>query len=113
MDKNQILVIGRDPETLKKLSGVVNENPKWESTAAVDDETAIELFHQRSFEVVVLLSDITGASEKKFRSLFSFGSPQFLTGVADANVLLAGIGHALDQRKRPLNMVDDPFHQKK
>lgn len=112
MEKIQILSIGRDPVLLQKLSRFINENPKWESTGTVDDETAIEIFHQRKFEIVLLIDEIEEASEKKFRSLFTFNDPEiiFIKHNGDSTGLLAGeIQGALDNKKKPMNIMDDVF----
>lgn len=116
MDKVQILAIGRDPVLLQKLSKFINENPKWESTATVDDESAIEIFHQRKFDIVLLIDEIEGESDKKLRSLFSFNNPDliFIKHVGDSTGFLANeIQEALDKRKHPMNIVDDVFKEKK
>ena len=112
MEQIQILSIGREPVLLQKLSAFINENPRWESTATVDDETAIEIFHQRKFDIVLLLDQIEIESDKKFRSLFSFNNPDviFIKHVGDSTGLLASeIQEALNKRKPPLNIVDDVF----
>jgi hypothetical protein len=112
MEKIQILAIGRDPLLLQKLSSFMNENPKWESTATVDDETAIEIFHQRKFDVVLFIDQIEGESDKKLRSLFSFNNPDliFIKHVGGSTGLLASeVQEALDKRKQPVNIVDDVF----
>jgi hypothetical protein len=115
MEKIQILSIGRDPLLLKKLSTFINENPQWQSTATVDDETAIELFHQQKFDMILLIDQIEGESEKKLNSLFSFNNPDlmFVKHVGDSTQILAEeIQEALDKRKKPLNIVDDVFKNK-
>ena len=115
MEKIQILAIGRDPVLLQKLSKFINENPKWESTATVDDETAVELFHQQKFDVILLVDEIEGESDKKFRSLFSFNNPDliFIKHVGDSTGLLASeIQEALDKRKPPVNIIDNIFKEK-
>ncbi len=112
MNKIQILAIGRDPVLLQKLSSFMNENPKWESTATVDDETAIEIFHQRKFDIVLLIDQIEGESDKKFRSLFSFNNPDviFIKHVGDSTGLLGSeIQEALEKRKQPMNIMDNVF----
>lgn len=116
MEKIQILSIGRDPLLLKNLSTFINENPQWQSTATVDDETAIELFHQQKFDIVLLIDQIEGESEKKFNSLFSFNNPDliFIKHAGDSTEILSKeIQEALDKRKKPVNIVDDIFKDKK
>ena len=78
MEKIQILSIGRDPVLLQKLSSFINENPKWESTATVDDETAIDLFHQRKFDIILMIDEFEDETQKKFHSLFSFNNPDLI-----------------------------------
>jgi len=115
MEKIQILSIGRDPLLLKKLSTFINENPQWQSTATVDDETAIELFHQQKFDMILWIDQIEGESEKKLNSLFSFNNPDlmFVKHVGDSTQILAEeMQEALDKRKKPLNIVDDVFKNK-
>lgn len=112
MEKIQILSIGRNSVLLQKLSGFINENPKWESTGTVDDETAIEIFHQRRYDIILLIDEIEEASEKKLLSLFTFNDPEviFLKHEGDSTGLLAGeIEEALDKKKNSLNIVDDVF----
>ena len=112
MEKIQILSIGRDPVLLKRLSRFINENPKWESTGTVDDETAIEIFHQRKFDIALLIDAIEAESEKKFRSLFTFSDPEiiFIKHNGDSAGLLAGeIQEVLDNRKKAMNIMDDVF----
>lgn len=114
MKKIQILAIGRDPVLLQKLSSFMNENPNWESTATVDDETAIEIFHQRKFDIVLLVDEIEGQSDQKLHSLFSFNNSDiiFIKHVGDSTGLLASeIQEALDKRKQPMNIMDDVFRK--
>jgi len=116
MEKIQILSIGRQPLLLKNLSTFINENPQWQSTATVDDETAIELFHQQKFDIILLIDEIEVESEKKLRSLFSFSNPDliFIKHVGDSTEIVSKeIGEALDKRKKPVNIVDDVFKDKK
>ena len=109
MEKIQILSIGRDPVLLQKLSGFINENPKWESTATVDDEVAIEIFHQRKFDIIMFIDNIEEASQKKLTSLFTFNDPEiiFISHQGDSTGLLAGeIQEALEKRRKPVNIMD-------
>ena len=109
MEKIQILSIGRDPVLLQKLSGFINENPKWESTATVDDEVAIEVFHQRKFDIILFIDNIEETSQKKLVSLFTFNDPEiiFIRHQGDSTGLLAGeIQEALEKRRKPVNIMD-------
>lgn len=112
MEKIQILGIGRDPVVLQKLLRFINENPKWEGTGTVDDESAIEIFHQRKYDIVLFIDDIGEASEKKLRSLFSFNDAGliFIRHDGDSTGLLASeIQESLDSNKSKLNVTDDIF----
>jgi len=116
MEKIQILSIGRDPVLLQKLSSFINENPKWESTGTVDDETAIDLFHQRKFDIILMIDEFEDETQKKFHSLFSFNNPDliFIKHVGGSTGILANeIQEALDKRRKPINFVDDVFKEKK
>ncbi|MGN6532409.1 MAG: hypothetical protein ACTHK0_11750 [Ginsengibacter sp.] len=116
MEKIQILSIGRDPLLLQKLSAFINENPQWQSTATVNDETAIELFHQQKFDIILLIDQIEEESEKKFNSLFSFNNPEliFIKHTGDSTAILASeIQQHLDKRKKPVSIMDDVFKNEK
>ena len=91
MEKIQILAIGRDPVILQKLLRFINENPKWEGTGTVDDESAVEIFHQRKFNIILLVDSIEENSQKKFQSLFSFNNKDliFISHKGDSTRLLA------------------------
>ena len=109
MEKIQILSIGRDPVLLQNLSRFINENPKWERTGTVDDEAAIEIFHQRKFDIILLIDNIEEASQKKLVSLFTFNDPEiiFINHEGDSTGLLAReIQEALEKRRNPVNIID-------
>ena len=115
MEKIQILAIGRDPVILQKLLRFINENPKWEGSGTVSDETAIEVFLQRKYDIVLLIDSLGEESEKKFNSLFTFNNPDliFIKHIGDSTGLLASeIQEALDAKKAKVNVVDDVFKDK-
>lgn len=110
MTKIQILSIGRDPVQLKQVSTFLNDNPNWESMATVDDEVAIEIFHQRKFDIILLLDSLSEDSEKKFRSVFSFQDPDviFLHHAGNSTALLAAeIQEAISNRTYSRNNIMD------
>lgn len=116
MEKLQILLIGRDSLILQKLSSFINATGEWECTATTDDESAVELFHQRKYNIVVLVDDMEGVSVKKFRSVFSFNDPDliFIHHVGDSTTILEDeIKEALQKRKKAVNLMDDVFKDKK
>lgn len=116
MEKLQILLIGRDSLILQKLSTFINATEEWECTATTDDESAVELFHQRKYNIVVLVDDMEGVSVKKFKSVFGFNDPDliFIHHVGDSTTILQDeIKEALQNRKKPVNVMDDVFKNKK
>lgn len=114
MEKIQLLSIGRDPVLLQKLSAFINENPNWESNATVDDESSIEVFHQRKFDIILFVNSLGEESEKKLRSVFSFNNPDimFIHHTGDSTGLLAAeIQETLNKRNYGRNkIIDDVFH---
>ena len=112
MEKIQIMTVGRDPVLLQKLSRFINENAGWESTATIDDETAIELFHLRSFDMVLLLKDVQAESVKKLTSVFLHQKPELivLDDIGDSTQILEdAINKAVQNSKPAVNIVDDAF----
>lgn len=110
MEKVQLLTIGREPVLLQKLSRFINENPKWESTATVNDEAAIELFHQRKYDFVLFIDTIQQESENKLRKVFTFydADINFIQHHGDETGLLASeIQDALDKRNYLRNKIID------
>lgn len=116
MEKIQILSIGRDPVLLQKLSRFINENAGWESTATVDDETAIKLYQQRHYDIVLIMNNLVGESVNKLSSVFSFQNKDILIikDVGDSTQILEDkINKALETRKQPVNIIDDAFKETK
>lgn len=116
MEKLQILSIGRNPVLVQKLSRFINENAGWESTATIDDETAIQLFHLRNFDIVLLYKDLENESVNKLNSVFSFQNPDLLIikDIGDSTQILEDkINKALQTKKKPVNIVDDVFKNTK
>ncbi len=116
MEKIQILAIGRNSLVLQKLSSFINENEQWECTATTDDESAVELFHQRKYEIVLLIDEMESVSVNKFKSVFTFNNPDLVLihHVGDSTEILANeINEAFEKRKKPVKIVDDVFKDKK
>jgi hypothetical protein len=98
----EILVIGRNKEILVTLLRSINQNPGWNGRGAMQDEEAIELFHSRDFDFVLLSSGIEEESEKKLRSLFSFQNPDItiIQHYGGGSGLLSNeIKEAIDKRR--------------
>jgi DNA-binding response OmpR family regulator len=116
MEKLQILLIGRDSLILQKLATFINATEEWECTATTDDESAVELFHQRKYNIVVLVDDMEGISVKKFNSVFSFNDPELIIihHIGDSTTILEDeIKETLKKRKKSVNVMDDVFKDKK
>ncbi|MEO6948370.1 MAG: hypothetical protein ABI123_01975 [Ginsengibacter sp.] len=91
MGKIQILGIGRDPVVLQKLLRFINENPGWEGTGTIDDKSAVAIFNQRKYSIVLLIDDLSNASEVSIRAEFLAKEPSvvFLKHYGDSTGLLA------------------------
>lgn len=112
MEKLQILSIGHNPVLLQKLSRFINENAGWESTATIDVESAIQLFHLRKFDMVLFLNDMANESVNKLNSVFSFQNPDviIIKDIGDSTQILEDkINKALQMKRKPVNIVDDVF----
>ncbi|MEO6134090.1 MAG: hypothetical protein ABIP35_02990 [Ginsengibacter sp.] len=90
MEKIQILGIGRDPVVLQKLLRFINENPGWEGTGTIDDRSAVEIFGQRKYDIIVFVDSLTTESENSLRSVFSENRPDiiFIKHYGDSTGLL-------------------------
>lgn len=78
MEKIQILAIGRDPVVLQKLLRFINENPAWEVTGTIDDNTALIIFKQRKYDIVLLIDNLSRESEGIFRTVFTDNNPNLI-----------------------------------
>lgn len=91
MGKIKILAIGRDPVVLQKLLRFINENPGWEGSGTIDDKTAMAIFNQQKYSIVVMIDELSVASEETFRSQFLEKDPSvvFIKHYGDSTGLLA------------------------
>lgn len=99
---SEILVIGRNKENLITTLQSINKIPGWYARGAMQDEEAIELFHSRSFDLVVFTDVIEKEAESKLRSVFSFRNPeisiiQHTSG--NTGLLNNAIRETIDKRK--------------
>ena len=78
MNKTEILVIGRNDDILQSVTKLINNNLEWNGVGAGSDEDAIEKFHQRAFDMVLLTKDITEEEEKKLRKIFTHQNPNVI-----------------------------------
>ena len=78
MSKTEILVIGRNDGILQSVTKLINNNLEWNGVDAGSDEDAIEKFHQRAFDIVLLTNDVTEVEEKKLRKIFTHQNPDVI-----------------------------------
>jgi hypothetical protein len=114
MNKTEILVIGRNEDILQKVINLINNKIDWNGVGAGSDEDAIEKFHQRNFDIVLLTNDINEIEEKKLRKIFIHQNPdvsimQHLSD--DGGLLITKIEESLDKKsknkKLSFSFVDD------
>jgi len=75
MSKVEILVICRHEGILQTIVRLINNNPAWNATGAVNDEEALTAFAARSFKVVLLGSGIEKENEDKLSMAFKAHDP--------------------------------------
>ena len=66
----QVLIIGRNEKIVSILEKAINQYEHFSALSSLEDEKAIELFHQHDFTIVLLSSGIDAADERKLRTLF-------------------------------------------
>ncbi|HLY70841.1 MAG TPA: hypothetical protein VKR53_14010 [Puia sp.] len=113
MEKIQILVLCSHEEILQTIVRLINNNEKWNATGTADAERAIGLFHQHTFDLVLLGSGINGKDEKKLRRIFTYQNPEIriIEHFGGGSGLLSNeIEAALsDNAQGNVNVIDDPF----
>jgi len=114
MSKIQILVIGKEPDILQTVVRLINNNNNWNAIGTGEDETAIELFHQHVYDLVLLGGGIGPESEIKLRKLFTLQNAdiKIIQHWGGGSGLLENeIRSALDNNKEGnFNIVDNPFN---
>jgi DNA-binding NtrC family response regulator len=113
MKKINILVICNHEKILQTILRLINNNEKWEAVGANADEKAIELFHQHSFDLVLLGSGINEEAENKLRKIFTHLNPdiKIIQHFGGGSGLLSNeIEAALsDNKNGNFNVIDNPF----
>lgn len=112
--KKQILVIGRNADIVAILEKAINKNEHWQAFSALEDERAVELFHQHPIDIVLLSSGIEPESETKLRKLFMLQNTDIIiiqhygggTGLLENE-----IRSALETIKPGISIQDNPFSQ--
>ncbi|MDF2457075.1 MAG: hypothetical protein K0R51_3068 [Cytophagaceae bacterium] len=99
--KTRILVIGRHVQILEVVVRLINQNSDWEAVGT-DDEEALSLFAQHTFDLVLLSSGIEEKTENRLREAFTLQNPEIiiLQHYGGGSGLLTGeIRQALENRK--------------
>jgi hypothetical protein len=76
MKKVQILVICSHPEILQTILRLINSRDHWEAGGAADQQQAIEYFHNRAVDLVLLGSGISDDCENSLRKIFTGQNPR-------------------------------------
>ncbi len=114
MNRTEILVAGRNQDSVDSIVGLKDNHNDWLFTQAATDEEAIEKFHQRNFDIVLFTDGMNDAEEKKLRKIFTTQNPDIiiLNHDSDKDYLLTDqINASLDKQskdKKPsFSFVDD------
>jgi DNA-binding NtrC family response regulator len=75
MKKVEILIIGRNPEILKTVVRLVNQNAQWNGQGVLTDEEALTIVQTQPFNLILLTNGIEEASEIKLRQAFASQQP--------------------------------------
>ncbi len=113
MNKIQILVVGYNEATLHKILSEINNNEWWEANGTTDDEKAIELFHHRKIDLVILGDGLTESIVNRLKKLFTVQNPQVSLIIhigTNSSVLIQEIDSTLKSiKEKELNVIDNPF----
>ncbi|MEO6818381.1 MAG: hypothetical protein ABI266_00050 [Ginsengibacter sp.] len=113
MAKIKILGIGRDPVVLQKLLRFINENPGWEGTGTIDDKSAIAIFNQQKYSIVLLIDDLTKSSEENLRAEFLAKEPSvvFIKHYGDSTGLLSSELNESIQKNKIVALEEPPAEE--
>jgi len=115
MQKIQILVICMHEEILQTIIRLINNNEKWNATGTSNIENAIELFHQHTYDLVLLGSGISDEEENKIRKIFSHQNPQIkiIQHFGGGSGLLSNEIEAAiaNNESGNFNVIDNPFEK--
>ncbi len=103
-------MVGRHPEIMQTVLELINKTDEWEATGALSDETAIELFQKRRYDVVLIGGGVETESEAKLRAIFSFQNPLIriiLHYGGGSGLLFAEIKNALKKQAENKNTITD------
>ncbi len=114
MNKTEILVVGNNQSTRQTVINEINRYAAWNGVAVTAGEDAIEKFHQRTIDLVLLLNDIAKTEEIKLNKIFSHQNPDVILikqNVAEngsiGEIISAALKQHERQRKPAISFVDD------
>lgn len=113
MNKTQILVVGYNEAILQKILEEINNNDSLEAIGTTDDEKAIELFHLRNFNLVILGDGLTDTTINRLKKLFTLQNPHVSIIMhigTDSGSLMEEVSATLQKlRENELHVIDNPF----
>lgn len=71
MEQTQILVLCSNPEILRVLLRLIDNNHQWRATGAATEDEAIDLFKQQPCKLVLLGSGMDKLTEEKLTLIFT------------------------------------------
>jgi|GEM_PF-2029757 len=101
--KKQILVVARPDQQSEQLSGWLADTGDFEFDQALTDEQAIELFHHRSFDMVLVDGDSHDPYFRKLKAILPIFQTEVLvisTEAASAEELDEKVREVFEIRKR-------------
>ena len=114
MNRTEILVTGRNQDSVDSIVGWKDNHTDWLFTQAATDEEAIEKFHQRNFDIVLFTGGMNDDEEKKLRKIFTIQYPEIIILKHNSNagnLAIDEINAALEKqrsdKKASFSFVDD------
>jgi hypothetical protein len=71
MSGMNILVYAPDPVLLERMLHIIAEEQDWKAEGTTDDERAIEMFHRRKNDLVIIGGDVNSMTDTKLKKLFT------------------------------------------
>jgi hypothetical protein len=111
MITTNILLVGDNEQQVNNWIKVLNTHDNWNAVHSLNDEEAIEKFHQLNFDVMVLGKDLSSEAVRKLDRLFTLQHDEVaVINDAEDNRLEEKINAALSAQKRnkaTFSFVDD------
>ncbi len=71
MNELNILVYAPDPMLLERMLQIISDEQGWCAEGTTDDERAIEMFHRRKNELVIIGGNVDSVTDVKLKKLFT------------------------------------------